>query len=123
MGDNRRRGVIVSSQAGAPLPGRTVPEVVSQLCYRVLGPYKNRARSVIEWAGVFGPSAETKDVAAKYGVTTPAIGQRVQRVAAAGALLPLDPHLELDIIRPSRPDEDHRARERWARLLGRTGPN
>jgi hypothetical protein len=96
-----------------------VPEVVSQLAYRVLGPYKNRARSVMEWTGVFGPTVETKDVASKYGVTAPAIGQRVQRVAAAEALLPLDPHLELEIIRPSRPDEDQRARERWARLLGR----
>ena len=38
-----------------PLPGATVPEVVSQLVWRVLGPLKGRAKSVLDWAGL-GPA-------------------------------------------------------------------
>ena len=105
---------------GLPLPGRTVPDVVSQLCYRVLGPYKNRARSVLHWAGLAGePPGTLRETAAKFGTTDRAIGQRVQRVAAAGARLPLDPDLENEVTRPSKPGENHLARRRWARLLGR----
>jgi hypothetical protein len=108
---------------GVPLPGRTVPQVVSQLCWRVEGPYKQRARSVIAWAGVDGAATVTRrEVAERYGVTATAVGQRIQRVAAAGARLPLDPELEAEVSRPSRPDEDHRARTRWAQLLGRELP-
>ena len=104
---------------GLPLPGRTVQDVVSQLCYRVLGPYHHRARSVLCWAGLAGvPAASQAETAARFGVTGRAIGQRIQRVASAGARLPLDADLEHEVIRPSRTDEDHRARTRCARLLG-----
>ena len=104
---------------GLPLPGRTVPDVVSQHCYRVLGPYDHRARSVLYWAGLGGgPAASQAQTAARFGVTGRAIGQRIQRVASAGARLPLDARLEHEVTRPSRSDEDHRARTRWARLLG-----
>jgi len=105
---------------GLPLPGRTVPDVVSQLCCRVLGPYNNRARSVLHWAGLTGdPPGMRKHTAERFGVTAPAIGQRVERVATAGARLPLDPDLELEVTRPSLPGEDDLARQRWAKLLGR----
>ena len=103
-----------------PLPGRTVPDVVSQLCYRVLGPYKNRARSVLHWAGLTGePPGLLRDTAARFGTTDRAIGQRVQRVEVAGRRLPLHPALELEVTRPSLPGENHLARKRSARLLGR----
>jgi hypothetical protein len=104
---------------GLPLPGRTVPDVVSQLCYRVLGPYDHRARSVLYWAGLGGvPARSQAETAARFGVTGRTIGQRIQRVSSAGARLPLDAELEHEVTRPSRTDEDHQARTRWARLLG-----
>lgn len=86
---------------GLPLPGRTVQDVVYQLCYRVLGPYKNRARSVLQWAGLAGePPGTLRETVAKSGTTDRAIGQGVQRVAAAGARLPLDAGLEREVTRP-----------------------
>ena len=39
-------------------------------------------------------------------------------MAAAGARLPLDPDLELEVTRPSLPGENDLAGQRWARLLG-----
>jgi hypothetical protein len=39
---------------GLPLPARTVPDALSQLTWRVLGPLKGRSRSVPEWAGLGG---------------------------------------------------------------------
>ena len=105
---------------GLPLPGRTVPDVVSQLCYRVLGPYKNRARSVLHWAGLAGdPPGRLRETAVKFGTTDRAIGQRVRRVETTGARLPLDPALEIEVSRASLPGENDLARRRWARLLGR----
>ena len=97
-----------------------MPDVVSQLCYRVLGPYKNRARSVLHWAGLAGePPGLFRETAERFGTTDRAIGQRVQRVEAAGAGLPLEPGLEHEVTRPSLPGENDLARKRWARLLGR----
>ena len=106
---------------GLPLPGRTVPDVESQLCYRVLGPCKNRARSVLHWAGLTrDPPGLLRDTAARFGTTDRAIGQRVQRVEAAGQRLPLNAALELEVTRPSLPGESHLVRKRLARLLGRS---
>lgn len=108
---------------GVPLPGRTVPQVVSQLCWRVEGPFKGRARSVVAWASLDGaPPVTKREIAEQFGVTPPAIGQRIERVAAAGSRLPLDPDLEAEVSRQSLPGEDHRARSRWAELLGRPAP-
>lgn len=57
--------------------------------FRVLGPYKNRARSVLAWTGLPDQSPLLqREVAARYGVTPRAIGQRIQRVAAAGLAAP-----------------------------------
>ena len=108
---------------GVPLPGRTVPQIVSQLCWRVEGPFKGRARSMVAWASLDGaPTVARREIAEQFGVTPPAIGQRIKRVAAAGSRLPLDPDLETEVSRPSLPGEDHRARSRWAELLGRQVP-
>jgi len=114
---------VIVVRDGLPLPARTVPDAVSQLTWRVLGPLKGRSRSVLEWAGLGGHPPDTAVVvASRHGVTGRAVGQRVDRVAAAGVRLPLDPDLEREVSRPSRPGEDHVARERWALLLGRETP-
>ena len=83
-GDNR---------TGTPVPGRTVPEVVSQL-----------------------------EVARRYGVTSRAVGQRVQRVGRAGAALPLYPRVRRELTRPVRNGDDVPTRQRCAQLLGVTPP-
>lgn len=57
-----------------------------------------------------------------YGVSGEAVGQRIQRVAAAGVRLPLPADLEHEVSRPSRPGENYLVRTRWALLLGRPGP-
>lgn len=104
---------------GTPLSGCTVPDVVSQLVFRVLGPYKNRARSVLAWTGLPDQSPLLqREVAARYGVTPRAIGQRIQRVAAAGRRLPLTPAIQADLYRPDRATDDPEVRRRCALLLG-----
>jgi hypothetical protein len=106
---------------GLPLPGRTVPDVVSQLCFRVLGPFDNRARSVLDWAGLGGgPPGSLAQTAGRFSVTDRAIAHRIRRVAAVGARLPLDADLEREVTRPSPPGGGQLARARWAQLLGRT---
>jgi len=106
-----------------PLPGKTVPEVVSQLIWRVLGPLKGRAKSVSDWAGLGqAPPAVLREIGARYCVSGEAVGQRIQRVALAGVRLPLPANLEHEVTRPSRPGENHLLRTRWALLLGRPGP-
>ena len=101
-----------------------MPEVVSQLIWCVLGPLKGRAKSVLDWAGLVGqaPPAVLREIGARYGVSGEAVGQRIQRVAAAGVRLPLPANLEHEVTRPSRPGENHLLRTRWALLLGRPGP-
>ena len=75
---------------GTPVPGLTVSAVVGQLTWRVLGPLKGRAKSVLDWAGLREqPPGTQREVARRYFVTQRAVGQRVQRVAAEGARLPL----------------------------------
>ena len=74
-------------------------------------------------AGLTGePPGLLRDTAARFGTTDRAIGQRVQRVEAAGRRLPLDPGLEYEVTRPSLPGENHLVRKRSARLLGGTSP-
>lgn len=108
-------------RTGTPAPGRTVPEVVSQLAWRVLGPYKDRARSVLDWAGLAGqPPGTLSEVARRYGVTSRAVGQRVQRVGRAGAALPLHPRVQRELTRPARNGDDDLTRQRCAQLLGVT---
>lgn len=108
---------------GLPLPGTTVPDVVSQLIWRVLGPLKGRAKSVLDWAGLGpAPPAILREIGARYGISGPAVGQRIHRVAAAGSRLPLTTALENEVSRRSAPGENHLLRCRWALLLGRARP-
>ena len=54
---------LTRGRSGTPVPGLTLHEVVSQLAWRVLGPLKGRAKSVLDWAGLRGePPATIEDV-------------------------------------------------------------
>ena len=107
---------------GTPVPGLTVSAVVGQLTWRVLGPLKGRAKSVLDWAGLREqPPGTQREVARRYFVTQRAVGQRVQRVAAEGARLPLSDALLDELSRPNRPGEDPTVRRRCAYLLGVPG--
>ena len=106
-----------------PLPGTTVPDVVSQLIWRIMGPLKGRAKSVLDWAGLGpAPPAILREIGARYGVSGPAVGQRIRRVAATGSRLPLTAALENEVSRRSAQGENHVLRCRWALLLGRPRP-
>ena len=79
-------------RTGTPVPGRTVPEVVSQL-----------------------------EVASRYGVTSRAVGgRRVKRIGRAGAALPLYPRVRRELTRLARNGDDVPTRQRCAQLLGVT---
>ena len=108
---------------GTPVPGLTAPEVVGQLTWRVLGPLKGRAKSVLDWAGLRElPPGTQREVARRYFVTQRAVGQRVQRVAAEGARLQLSDALLEELSRPDLPGENPTVRRRCAYLLGVPDP-
>jgi uncharacterized protein (DUF433 family) len=103
---------------GPPLPGLTVHELVSQLTWRVLGPLKGRAKSVLDWAGLRGePPATIEAVARRYFVTPQAVKHRIRRVAAAGAQLPLTDNLLAEVLGPPRPGENPVTHRRCVHLL------
>ena len=103
--------------------GRRFRTFLSQLIWRVLGPLKGRAKSVLDWAGLGpAPPGILREIGARYGVSGPAVGQRIHRVAAAGSRLPLTTALENEVSRRSAPGENHLLRCRWALLLGRPRP-
>src|SRR5664279_4732685 len=109
----------VTERDGTPVPGLTVPDVTRQLTWRVLGPLKGRAKSVLEWAGLRGEPPKTfQDAGRTYFVTGGTVAHRVQRVAAEGARLPLNDELIAELTRPTAPDEDPIMRQRCAHLLG-----
>ena len=103
---------------GPPLPGLTVNELVSQLSWRVLGPLKGRAKSVLDWAGLRGePPATIEAVARRYFVTPQAVKHRIRRVAAAGAQLPLTDNLLAEVLGPPRSGENPVTHRRCVHLL------
>ena len=60
----------VTERDGTPVPGLTVPDVTRQLTWRVLGPLKGRAKSVLDWAGLRGEPPKTFQEAGRtYFVT------------------------------------------------------
>ena len=76
----------MTERDGTPVPGLTVTDVARQLTWRVLGPLKGRAKSVLDWAGLRGEPPKTLDEAGRtYFVTGRAVAYRVRRVAAEGA--------------------------------------
>ena len=72
---------------GIAVPGLTVADVTRQLTWRVLGPLKGRAKSVLDWAGLRGEPPKTfRDAGKAYFVTGGAVAHRVRRVATEGAV-------------------------------------
>lgn len=104
---------------GIPLPGLTVPDVVSQLIWRTLGPYKGRVRSVLAWIGAdMTPPMSFVEIAHRDGITPTSGSHRVLRVAAAGRRLPPTDRIRVELDRPARPGENTETRSRSAWLLG-----
>ena len=109
----------MTERDGTPVPGLTVPDVTRQLTWRVLGPLKGRAKSVLDWAGLRGEPPKTFQEAGRtYFVTGRAVAHRVRRVAAEGARLTLNDELIAELTRPTAPDDDPIMRQRCAHLLG-----
>lgn len=111
-------------RAGIPVPGRTLPEAVSQLTHRVFGPLRrDRTIAVLDFHGLAGhPATTLADTAARHGIVAATLRNWVRRVADAGTDLPLPPALVTAAMRPSRPGEDHLARTRIAHTLGLPEP-
>jgi hypothetical protein len=109
---------------GTPLPGTTPPDVVSQLTHRVLGPIRrDRVAAVLDFHGLADRPAGTRAaVAARHGVGPATLKVWTDRVAAAGARLPLPPTVVTAALRRSRPDQDHLSRTRIAATLGLAAP-
>jgi len=104
---------------GIAVPGLTVADVTRQLTWRVLGPLKGRAKSVLDWAGLRGEPPKTfRDAGKAYFVTGGAVAHRVRRVAAEGARLPLNRELIAELSLAAAPGEDPVIRDRCAHLLG-----
>jgi len=103
----------------------TVPDVTRQLTWRVLGPLKGRAKSVLDWAGLRGEPPKTfheNEAGRTYFVTGRTVAHRVQRVAAEGARLPLSQEFIAELSRPAAPGEDPVMQRRCAHLLGINPP-
>ena len=113
----------MTERDGTPVPGLTVPDVTRQLTWRVLGPLKGRAKSVLDWAGLRGEPPKTFQEAGRtYFVTGRTVAHRVQRVATEGARLPLGQELIAELSRPAAPGEDPVTQRRCAHLLGINPP-
>ena len=113
----------MTERDGTPVPGLTVTDVARQLTWRVLGPLKGRAKSVLDWAGLRGEPPKTLDEAGRtYFVTGRAVAYRVRRVAAEGARIPLNAELIAELSRRAAPGENPVMRRRCAHLLGINPP-
>ncbi|MGS0684556.1 hypothetical protein ACVBEQ_05275 [Nakamurella sp. GG22] len=111
------------SRTGTALPGFTVPTVVTALIWRTFGHSANRARSILDWAGLQDqPAGPIGDLADHYATTTATIRSRVRRASIRGANLPLTPRVLYDATRSTQPTDDALGRERCAHLLGIPGP-
>ena len=124
MGCDARPGYRRRMRDGAPLPGLTPAQVVSQLAHRVFGPLQPaRTRIVLDYHGLLEhPAAELVEIAGRHRVTTRTVSNNVAAVRAAGARQPLSPALITAATRPSTPGEDHLGRVRIATTLGLPAP-
>ena len=78
---------------------------------------------MLDWAGLRGePPKSFREAGKAYFVTGRAVAQRVRRVAAEGARLPLGEELITELSRPAAPGEDPVMRRRCAHLLGAHPP-
>jgi hypothetical protein len=105
---------------GAPLPGLTPQELVSQLAHRVYGPlHPGKTRVVLDYHGLLGhPAGTLTDIAARHRVTSRTVSNQVAALGAAGARQPLSASITAEATRPSIPGEDHLSRARIAAALG-----
>ena len=71
---------------GAPLPGRTPPQVLSQLSHRVFGPLQPaRTRIVLDYHGLLDqPAGALLQIADRHHVTSRTVSNNVAIVRAAG---------------------------------------
>jgi hypothetical protein len=76
---------------GAPLPGRTPAQVLSQLVHRVFGPLQPaRTWIVLDYHGLLeDPAGALVQIAARHRVTARSVSTNVALVRAAGHRLPL----------------------------------
>ena len=76
---------------GAPLPGRTPAQVLSQLAHRVFGPLQPaRTRIVLDYHGMLNhPAGSLVQSATRHHVTSRTVSNNVAAVRAAGVRLPL----------------------------------
>ena len=94
----------LTERDGTPVPGLTVPVVTRQLTWRVLGPLKGRAKSVLDWAGLRGEPPQTfHDAGITYFVT----GRTVRPPRPAGRRrwrpAPAQPGVHRRTVPPRRP--------------------
>jgi len=107
------------TQTGRPLPGRTPHQVVSQLIYRVLGPYPDDVRPVLDLHGMAGrPAALKKDTAARNNMPVLALRRLHEQVIGEARRVPLDPAITARAAARSGPFDDHQARRVIAETLG-----
>jgi len=109
---------------GAPLPGRTPAQVLSQLTHRVIGPLQPaRTRIVLDYHGLLDhPAGSLVQIAARHHVTSRTVSNNVAAVRGAGRRLPVSAPLTSEATRVSAPGEDHLGRVRIAATLGLPAP-
>ena len=109
---------------GAPLPGRTPAQVLSQLTHRVIGPLQPaRTRIVLDYHGLLDhPAGPLVQIAARHRVTSRTVSNNVAKVRAAGHRLPLSAPLTSEATLVSAPGDDHLGRVRIAATLGLPAP-
>lgn len=79
--------------------------------------------AILDFHGLAGRPAGTRvDVAARHGITPPTLRVWTDRVADAGARLPLPPVVVTAALRRSHPDQGHLGRTRIAETLGLAPP-
>ena len=98
--------------------------MLSQLAYRVFGPLRpDRVRVVLDYHGLAGhPAGRLAEVAARHGVTSRTVSNRVAAVRGAGTRIPLTGEVITEVTRGSIPGDDHRARVRAAGTFGLPAP-
>jgi len=109
---------------GAPLPGRTPGQVLSQLSHRVFGPLQPaRTRIVLDYHGLLDqPAGALVQIAGRHHVTSRTISNNVAIVRAAGQRLPLSAPQITETTRMYAPGEGHLGRARTAATLGLPAP-
>ena len=88
------------------------------------GPLRpDRVRVVLDYHGLAGhPAGRLAEVAARHGVTSRTVSNRVAAVRGAGTRIPLTGEVITEVTRGSIPGDDHRARVRAAGTFGLPAP-